>query len=469
MSYASPTVLLVDDEIEILKSFEITLRAGGIKNVMVCQDSRNVLHLLSRQEVGVLLLDLTMPFISGEELLSVIVQDFPDIPVIVITGNSEVDTAVQCMKAGAFDYMVKPAEKSRLVSGVRRAIDIWELQHENQVLKERMLTGRLENPGAFSEIITNNKSMASLFQYVEAVAPSPQPVLVTGETGVGKELMAKAIHTLSNRPGSFVSVNVAGIDDNIFSDTLFGHVKGAFTGADQIRKGLVETAAGGTLLLDEIGDLKPDSQAKLLRLLQEREYFPLGSDLSKITDARVIVTTNQDLKVQQKSGCFRKDLYYRLHLHSIHIPPLRERLDDLSLLVDHFLETASHALGKKKPSLPDELALLLFNYHFPGNIRELQSMIYDAVSNNKSTRLSMDRFKVNMNQERSMSRIDMHRFSPENNFGDFSSGSLPTLEQANKSLIEEAMKRSRNNQSMAARLLGISRQRLARHLKNSRK
>jgi len=469
IQYPSIPVLLVDDEIEILKSYSIALRTGGIKNLICCQDSRDVLRILSRQKIGAILLDLTMPYISGKKLLHLITRDFPEIPIIIITGNDEVDMAVQCMKLGAFDYMVKPIEKSRLLSALRRVIEIRELQDENRILKKNMLTGRLNNKKAFSEIITNNKSMISLFQYVESIATTPQPVLITGETGVGKELMVRSIHTLSKRPGLFVSVNVAGIDENIFSDTLFGHVKGAFTGADKMRKGLIEKASGGTLFLDEIGDLRPDSQIKLLRLLQEREYFPVGADVSKTTDARIIVTANKDLQIQQKSGSFRKDLYYRLCSHSIHIPPLRERLDDLSLLVDYFLETASRSLGKKKPTIPDELITLLSNYRFPGNIRELQSMIHDAVSNHKSKKLSLDRFKANMDQKHSMHMMDSPHFSQKHDFSFIGSEPLPTLEEANRLLFEASMKLSNNNQSMAARLLGISRQRLARHLKNNLK
>jgi len=465
ISYPSLPVLLVDDEIEMVRSFDLTLRASGITNIMRCHDSRDVLTFLSNQEIGVILLDLTMPFISGDELLPLINRDFPDNPVIIITGNTEVDTAVQCMKVGAFDYMVKPVEESRLVSGVKRAIEIRELQYENLKLKERMLNSRLDDPEAFSEIITNNETMLSIFQYVESIAGNPKPVLITGETGVGKELMVKAIHKLSNRQGQFVAVNVAGIDDNIFSDTLFGHVKGAFTGADKTRKGLVEKASGGTLHLDEIGDLNPDSQVKLLRLLQEHEYFPVGSDLPKMTDARVIVVTNKVLQALQESGRFRKDLYYRFCAHSIHIPPLRERLDDLTLLVDYFLEEASHSLGKKKPTLHEELITLLSNYHFPGNIRELQSMIYNAVSNHKSKKLSMDQFNAHFDQEGATGRTDLSRFSPKHDSRFAGSKPLPTLEQTNRLLIEEAMKRTNNNQSMAARLLGISRQRVARHLK----
>lgn len=462
-------VLLVDDEIELLKSVEMALRSGGIKNIMCCRNSRDVMPLLSGQEIEVILLDLTMPYIPGDELLAMISRDFPEIPVIIITGNNEVDTAVECMKANAFDYMVKPVEKSRLVSGVRRAIEIRGLQKENLLLKERIISGRLENPEAFLKIVTTNKNMRSLFQYGEAIAKSPQPVLITGETGVGKELMAEAIHTLGSGRGAFVSVNAAGIDDNIFSDTLFGHMKGAFTGADEMRAGLIEKASGGTLFLDEIGDLSAASQIKLLRLVQEREYFPLGSDLSKITDARIIVATNQDLHVLQKSGRFRKDLYYRLSTHRLHIPPLRERPDDLPLLVDHFLKASSRSFGKNKPSYPEELITLLANYHFPGNIRELQTMIHDAVSIHKSKKLSMERFKEHIDREHAFPSADLAQF-PLKYDSEFSgSGHLPTLDEANRLLTAEAMKRTHNNMSMAARLLGISRQRLSRHLKAIRK
>ena len=209
-------------------------------------------------------------------------------------------------------------------------------------------------------------------------------------------MIAKAVHLLSNRKGEFVPVNVAGLDENVFTDTLFGHKKGAFTGADRARIGLVEQASGGTLFLDEIGDLSADLQVKLLRLLQEGEYFPLGSDVTKRSDARVVVATNQELQTLQESGKFRKDLYYRLCAHHVHIPPLRERREDLPLLAEHFLEKSSEALGKKKPTPPKELFILLSSYHFPGNIRELKSMIWDAVSYHKIGKLSLDAFKTHI-------------------------------------------------------------------------
>ena len=382
--YPQLPILMVDDEIQTLNSFDFVLRSASMNHIVRCQDSRNVMAIFSEQEIEVVLLDLSMPFVSGEELLAMVTKDFPEVPIIVITGSNEVETAVRCMKSGAFDYMVKPVEKSRLISGVRRAIEIRELQRENKWLRAHVLSDKLEHPEIFSEIITNSPAMKSIFQYIEAISLSPQPVLITGETGVGKELVARAIHRLSGRTGTFMPVNIAGLDDNVFADTLFGHRKGAFTGADQTRSGLVEQASGGTLFLDEIGDLSPASQVKLLRLSQDGEFFPLGSDVAKRSDARVLVATNQDLEFLQSSGRFRKDLYYRLCAHHVHLPPLRERREDLPLLIDYFLETASQTLGKKKPTPPKELFILLSTYHFPGNIRELQSMVLDAVSSHQS-------------------------------------------------------------------------------------
>jgi DNA-binding NtrC family response regulator len=463
--YPNLPVLLVDDEIQALDSFEIALRSANMNNFIRCQDSREVKPIIGRKEIEVILLDLRMPHLSGEELLPMLRSDVPEVPVIVITGADDVETAVKCMRSGASDYMVKPVEKSRLIASVRRAIKLRELQRENELLKAHVLSDKLNHPEAFSEIITNSKSMRSIFQYIEAIAASPQPALITGETGVGKELVAKAVHTLSNREGAFVAVNVAGLDENVFADTLFGHKKGAFTGADQARSGLAEEASGGTLFLDEIGDLSAASQVKLLRLLQEGEYFPLGSDVAKRSDARIVVATNQELKTLQESGKFRNDLYYRLCAHQVHVPPLRDRREDLPLLVKHFLDKASKTLGKKKPTPPKELAPLLAAYHFPGNIRELQSMIFDAVSSHKSGVLSLDTFKSYITQKHPSLETDSEELPPNSTGLLTFSDQLPTLKQAEQLLIYEAMRRSNGNQATAALHLGISRQALNRRLR----
>jgi DNA-binding NtrC family response regulator len=454
---------MVDDEAQALNSFETALLLAGINNIIRCQDSRNVMRLLSTQEIEVMLLDLSMPHISGEELLSLVTRDFPEIPVIIITGSNDVETAVACMKSGAFDYMVKPVEKSRLISGVKRAVELRELQRENRLLKARVLSGEMEHPEVFSEIITESEAMRSIFQYIEAISNTSQPVLITGETGVGKELVAKAIHKLSNRKGDFVPVNVAGLDDNIFADTLFGHKKGAFTGADQPRSGMIEQASGGTLFLDEIGDLSPASQVKLLRLLQDGEFFPLGSDIAKHSDARVVVATNQNLEALQESGKFRKDLYYRLRAHHIHIPPLRNRYEDLPVLVDHFLEKASKMLGKEKPVPPSELPSLFATYPFPGNVRELESMIFDAVTSCKTERIPLELFKSYIHHDESVAKTEAT--------GQFDAAStlkekIDIISQiTEKQMIIDALNKTNQNRTKAAQLLGISRRTLQNKIK----
>jgi two-component system nitrogen regulation response regulator GlnG len=461
--YPSLPVLMVDDEAQALDSFETALLLASINNIIRCQDSRDVMQLLSTKEIEVMLLDLSMPHISGEELLSLVTKDFPEIPVIIITGSNDVETAVACMKSGAFDYMVKPVEKSRLISGVKRAIELRELQSENRLLKAHVLFDQLEHPEAFSEIITDSETMRSIFQYVEAISNTSQPVLITGETGVGKELVARAIHKLSNRKGDFVPVNVAGLDDNIFADTLFGHKRGAFTGADQPRSGMIEQASGGTLFLDEIGDLSPPSQVKLLRLLQDGEFFPLGSDISKHSDARVVVATNQNLQALQESGKFRKDLYYRLRAHHIHIPPLRDRYADLPVLVNHFLEKASKTLGKEKPTPPEELIALLATYPFPGNVRELESMIFDVVTSCKTERLPLELFKLYIRQDESVAKSEA---TGQPDAAATLKEKIETVSHmTEKQMIIDALNKTSQNRTKAARLLGISRRTLQNKIK----
>lgn len=462
-------VLVVDDEIEAMKGCEFILRSAGISNTMLCQDSRDVMPFLEDHETCAVLLDLSMPHISGEELLPKIIERHPHVPVIILTGANEVETAVRCMRTGAFDYMVKPVEESRLVSGVERAVELSELRQEYSSFKSRVIANVLERPEAFSEIVTNNQTMRSIFQYVETIARTNQPVLLTGETGTGKELIAKALHTLSNRTGSFIAANVAGLDDQLFADTLFGHVKGAYTGAEEARPGLIAQASGGTLFLDEIGDLSFPSQVKLLRLLQEREYFPLGADVPKRTDARILVATNRDLKELRASDRFRADLYYRLQTHHVNLPPLRERRDDLPVLIDWFLEKTSKMLGKKKPTPPKELPALLGSYHFPGNVRELESMIFDAVSLHRSRVLSLDLFRAriqeNLASEAGRSGIDLEGASVSP-FAHLDK--LPTLKEAQKFLLREAMKRAKGKQTVAAMLLGISQSGLSKALKREK-
>ena len=463
-------VLIVDDDPDMQRSYGFVLRGSGIDNVEHCLDSREVEGLLAARPFGMLLLDLNMPHISGRELLPVITNRYPDTPVIVVTGVDHVETAVNCMKAGAFDYLVKPVNEDDLLAAIRRAVSISETRRENRLLKERLLSAEITHPEAFESIVTRNKSMLAIFQYLEAVAGSQQPILITGETGVGKELIANAVHQLSGRSGAFVAVNIAGLDDNVFSDTLFGHTRGAFTGATEVRQGMIETAAEGTLFLDEIGELGMTSQVKLLRLLQEREYLPLGADAPCYTTARVVVATNRTLTHLRDSTDFRDDLYYRLRPHHVEVPPLRERMDDLPPLVEHLLQESASELGKKKPTPPPELFTLLGTYAFPGNVRELEGMIVNAVSSHKGGVLSLGTFKQVITSRPSAAVPPLEPAPDGDLFGGLSSGApLPTLREAEDVLAAEAMKRTDGNQTMAATLLGTTRQTLRRYLKRQEK
>jgi DNA-binding NtrC family response regulator len=464
-AYPSFGILAVDDEPAWLRSLRVALGRAGIDNVVQCQDSREVPGLLATQPIGLVLLDLNMPHLSGEDLLKRIAADHPEVAVVVISGMNQVETAVRCVKLGAFDYFVKTAEQDRLVSGVTRAIRMLELQRENREMATRVLGGAVEHPEVFAAIVTRDRSMLAIFSYVEAVGVSPQPLLIEGESGVGKELFARAAHALGGRQGPLVAVNVAGLDDGVFADTLFGHARGAFTGADQPRRGMVEEAAGGTLFLDEIGDLSVASQVKLLRLLQEGEYFALGSDRPKRLQARVIVATHQDLAARQAAGTFRRDLYFRLCTHQIHVPPLRERKGDLAILLDHFLEEAARSLGKKKPTAPKELPTLLGTYAFPGNVRELKAMIFDAVSVHKERILSMETFVKAI--ERAGGAVTPYAaVTGDNPFSGVEH--LPSIHGAVELLVQEALGRAGGNQTIAARLLGVTQSALSKRLKAAR-
>jgi DNA-binding NtrC family response regulator len=460
-------IMIVDDEPSILMAIDTTLQLAGLNNTVTCRDSRRVMDLLAADPVEVLLLDLNMPNVDGHRLLEDVRGEYPDVPVIIVTGAVEVESAVRCIKKGAFDYILKPVESDRLITAVNRAVAFQELRRENRALRQHMLHDELEHPEAFGGIVTGNKKMLSVFHYVESVATTSQPVLICGETGVGKELVARALHRLSGLSGGFVAVNAAGLDDTMFSDALFGHVKGAFTGADTPRGGLMEQAGGGTLFLDEIGDLAPASQVKLLRLLQEGEYFPIGSDLPRTSDARIIAATNQHLSTLLKEGRFRKDLNYRLQTHCIVIPPLRERLDDIPRLLDHFLALAASGLNKETPAVPDHLVPLLTRFAYPGNIRELESMIFDAVSRHRSGVLSLDSFKTHI--ARDQADGEHLPLSPDDGNGPpiTFSRTLPTIKQAAHLLVREAMARCDGNQSRAAKILGISQQALSKRLKKA--
>lgn len=451
----NPSILIIDDEKDELTAYKFLLESMGLKNIHVLDDSRNALSCLRDIHSPIVFLDLNMPYKSGKEVLKEIKAHMPHVPVIICTANSELESAVECLKLGAHDYLVKPISMNTFGSALRNACEIGSLRSELISLKNMGLQPGLTKPDVFENIVTQSQIMKGLFQYIEAVAPSGQPVLILGETGVGKELIAKAVHDSSGLKGDFVAVDVSGLDDSLFSDTLFGHAKGAYTGADSARPGLIERAQDGTIFLDEIGDLNETSQVKLLRLLQERIYYPLGSDRPKHCSARIIAATNKDINSMAGGvGYFRRDLYYRLSTHLIKIPPLRDRREDIPLLAEKLASEAAKGMKKPVPYMSKHTLDILKNYSYPGNIRELKTYIFDAVA--RSGEIMEDRFLLERIGEESKavsSGSNKERIGLESVFGHF-----PTIEELIEYAVTYALDSTNNNQSQAAKLLGISKQ-----------
>jgi DNA-binding NtrC family response regulator len=392
-----------------------------------------------------------MPYKSGEVLLTEIKDLYPDLPVLIITGINELSTAVECMKNGASDYLVKAIENRKLLSAVRNVLSISELTQENKLLKKSLLSYGNPVDNSFNSIITDDQAMFSIFKYLSVISRTKQTILIRGETGTGKELFAEAVHKASGRSGEFVSINAAGLDDTMFSDTLFGHKKGAYSGAEKNRPGLIEKAAGGTLFLDEIGDLSAASQIKLLRLLEKSEYYTLGSDTLRRASCRIVAATNSDLEVLMNSGSFRKDLYYRLSSNEVCIPPLRKRLDDIPALVFHFTEKAASELGIEPPQVSPGFIESLYKKELPGNVRELISIINRTVGS-CGGRLTAE---AAGDVEAEPIGEDSLLMFPEN---------LPDLKLWSNILVNEALTRSGGNISAAAGLLGISQPALSKRL-----
>ena len=457
-------ILLVDDNETFLLLQKKLLLCKGFSNVITVCDSLSVEKFLEEQDVAVVVLDLMMPELNGQNLLKLIVAKHPTIPVIILTAKNQLETAIDCMREGACDYLVKPLDYGRFLEAIHRALELRSINDEVFSLRHSPPSQRVAQDNDFPYIVTQNTDMLELLRYVEVIAPSRQPVLVLGETGVGKELFARALHQASRRSGPFIAVNVAGLDDTMFSDTLFGHKKGTYTGADADREGLVSKGAQGTLFLDEIGDLAEPAQVRLLRLVQEQEYYRLGSDTPSKSETRIVIATNRDLKKAMLQGTFRKDLYYRLFAHQVCIPPLRNRRDDLPLLLDSFVAYAAQSMGKPPTSYPKELITLLGSYPFPGNLRELQAMVFEAVARSSSHKLGLDRFKDLIRREREGLQPWQEVAGPRDPAEGICFPRFPTLKEAENALIDRALKLAKSNQGVAASLLGISRQALNRRL-----
>lgn len=445
-------ILLVDDEPSWLNSLSLNLEYFGKYNhLLTCQESRDVIGLLRWQKVSLILLDLMMPHLSGEDLLIQLGQEHPEIPVIVLSGLNQLETAVRCMKMGAFDYYVKTAEPDRLLTGIARALEMTALHRENRELSQRLLHQELRRPEVFAEIVTRSPRMAAIFRYLEAIAASPNPVLFVGEAGSGRRLLARALHELASPVAPLVSVAGGEITGGGDLGLLFGS-RGA--------PGKVQTARGGTLLITDLHLLPPAVQTRLAGMLAQGEYLADGAADAERLACRVIATAAPDLADRVAAGLFRRDLYHRLATHQIAVPPLRERSEDLPLLIERFRHDVVPA-----PRLPRNLVPLLSTYAFPGNVAELRELLGGALHANPSRRLSIEHFR-NYLEEQSRSAAQISPVAagaelPGLHFGE----RLPTLNEARDLTIREALRRVSGNQTIAARLLGISQPALSLYLK----
>ena len=450
-------ILLIEDDPAVLESTRQILEQEVLGQCLVAGTGAAGLALIENQSVSLVLLDLGLPDIAGEDILARLKRDRPEIIVVVVTALGDVEMAVRCMSQGAYDYLVKGGDPGRLIASVRRALESRRKDLEIAALRERMQSTTLNRPESFAALITGSERMRALFRFIEAVAATDEPILLQGETGTGKELFAQAVHKASQTRGPFVAANLGGMDDFVVSDSLFGHTRGAFTGADEVRKGLVASAAGGTLFLDEIGDLSLPSQVKLLRFLENREYTPLGSDLPRRSDARIVAATNKDLAALAETGGFRRDLLYRLSTYRVDIPPLRDRREDIPLLCHHLLSQVVQ--GSERPTLTSGALDLLRSYGYPGNIRELRGLLLRAKA--LSDGRTIDRVLLEgllAASPKTPTSADPVVFHPVQS-------NLPTIRQAIESLVAEALKRTSGHQTLAAELLGITPQALSKRLK----
>lgn len=454
------TILIVDDDAGFLASIRRMLIANDCTNVLVLNDSRKVMSELDRGGISVVLLDWIMPHVTGAELLEQITSMYPNVPVIIMTAVTDSETVVRCIRQGAYDYINKPIDENRLLSCLRKAIQVSAYEERIQHLTAYLQGAPLARPEIFSDIITCSPKMQGVLKTIESVAPASSPIMITGETGVGKELIARAIHRASNLTGKFISVNVASLDNEMFSDTLFGHVKGAYTGASEARDGLVSQASGGTLFFDEIGDLGHESQIKLLRLLQEQEYFRIGSDVVHKCKARIVAASNCNFEEMRAKGRFRQDLYFRVCGYQVNIPPLRERPEDIPLLVEYYVDKAAKELGKKPPNIPQVTREALQEHVFVGNVRELINMVRQAVTLTNSTSLSVADFPGLTEASGNNLRIIKDRFYRlQATFEKF-----PSFDEVERLVVEEALHATGGSRVDAARLLGISRTTLLKKL-----
>ena len=447
-----PCIMVIDDEKNYLVLLKTLLEDEGYE-IVTFSDPEIALSFLEDSDVDVIITDVRMPNISGQELLERVKKKYPHIPVIIMTAYGTVDGAVEAMKCGAFDYITKPFSNDELLLTVQKAVRLSFAEKQNLALKKV-----LQEKHSPYNIVGKSKVIQDILELVQQVSQSDSNVLITGESGTGKELIAKTIHFSSKRKdGPFVAVNCAALNPNLLESELFGHEKGSFTGATHSKRGRFELAHKGTLFLDEIGELPLELQAKLLRFIQERSFERVGGTTSIKVDVRIIAATNKDLKQAVEKKEFREDLYYRLNVVNIHMPPLRERVEDIPLLAAHFLKIYSEKNQKNIKGFTSKAMDLLISYRWPGNVRELENVIERAVVLCKKELIDIEDLPPELKEEEHFkSVIDL--LPHEINLNE-------TLEKIEAALIKRALVKSNFIQSKAAKMLGISKSLLQYKLK----
>ena len=444
-------ILLVDDEINYLELLKSILEQEGYENIITESNPLNVLDILKNNQVDLILLDVYMPEMNGLELLEKILPEHPNIPVIIVTAVDDKEIALEAIKVGAYEFILKPPDTDLLFLTIKRALGHKLLEKEIDVLRDEGIK-RKPVVNNYQDIIAESDAMRKVFNLVDIFAPTNETILIVGETGTGKDLIAKKIHDLSPRKNKpFVTVNMVSISSTLFESELFGHVKGSFTGAINEKQGYFEAANGGTIFLDEIGDMPKELQAKLLRTIQYNEIYRIGSSQSIKLDLRIIAATNRDLVGAVNDGSFRADLYYRLNRGYISLPPLRKRGNDVILLAYHIIKMANKTYNKNIEGLSRQAIAQLRHYLFPGNVRELENIIFNSV--------------VQASDNERLNKVDLPKLYSDDNEKFNNNELMISLDEVSKKHILTIMSRFNNNINKAASILGISERTLQRKLK----
>ena len=442
------TILIVDDEVNIRNGLVQAVEMEGYEGIAAA-DGEEAWNIINSREIDMVITDLRMPGLDGSSLLKKIYASYPTLPVVVLTGHGTIEDAVTAMQNGAVDFLTKPVNLNHLFVLIKKSLSARDMVRKNEELQSEL--DRLKRGNSYSSMVGKSQAVQRLLDTIQQIAPSKASVLITGESGVGKEVVANAIVSYSDRANRpFIKVHCAALNENLLESELFGHVKGAFTGAVSETRGRFEQADGGTIFLDEIGEISQSTQIKLLRVLQEHEFEKVGGEKTVKVDVRVLAATNRNLEKEMKEGRFREDLYYRLNVVRLEVPPLRERKDDIPLLAMHFLNKYAQENNKNIEGFTNSARSALFNYEWPGNIRELGNCIESAVVMCRSNLIDLNDLPVNISRSPRTDEITIPLGS--------------TMEEAEKLIITSTLAFCGGNKTKTADVLGLGRKTVQRKL-----